>query len=501
MRVTIPTAQGGLNLIDKLDQMGIEYSFQLDNIIPEETSDRVRNGSEKLSERATQTLIGFNVVPNEAVLGADSESIYEIDLGDGTTTDLNTGFTSSDWIQAFFTDGSGSGNVFVCNGSDTPQRIYNDGTLKCEDFTFTVPTGSGSGLDLDDLNYTLNFKNRMYFVEKETFNLYYGDVQAISGELTQFSVAGFVKGGGSISAIANWTQDAGTGVSNLLTIFTTEGEVLVYQGTSPEAADWALVGNYRISRPIGNRFLENLGGDLVVITEQGYLPLSVVLNQDRANRVQISDKINPIVKGKSTTLNWSIHWYSKEGWLLVSAPSSTSRYKYEQHIYNTQTGAWCRFVGMDGWNWLAQGDRLLFCNNAGVYEANVGTSDDGKAITYVNQRAYSKLNGEKVKQPLRVTPNYQSLGGTLDSNVRYGIDFKIGVKQQLLNQGSGNSSFWDESIWDESFWSDENLVERFKSTTYSNTGEYISLGLFGETSTDLEFYSIELLYRGGNGDI
>lgn len=501
MLVEIPTAQKGLNLKDKLDQMGIEYSFQMDNIIPEETADRVRKGSEKISDKATEILIGFNVVPNEAVIGANSDSIYEIDLGTGDTTDLNTGFTSSDWIQSYFTDGAGSGNVFICNGEDTPQRIFNDGTLQSVDFGFTVPTGAGSGLDLQDLNYPLNFKNRMYFVEKDTANLYYGDVQAIAGELTQFSLDGFIRDGGSISAIANWTQDAGQGIDNILAIFTTEGEVLIYQGTSPEASDWQLRGNFRISRPIGRRFLSNLGGDLIVLTEQGYLPLSVVLNQDRANRVVISDKINPIVKGKDFTKNWSVHWFSKEGWILVNAPSSASQYKYEQHIYNTQTGGWCRFVGMDSLNWLAQQDRLFYCSSTGVYEANVGTTDNGKAITYINQRAYSKLNGERVKQPIRVKPRYESEGGLLESNIRYGIDFSLGIKQPLLSTGAGVSSFWDESIWDVNFWSDENIVEQFKATTFSNAGYYISLGVFGETSTDLEFYSTELLYRRGNGDI
>ena len=500
-RIDIPTANGGLNLKDKLDQMDISYSFQMDNIIPQETADVLRNGSERLCTRNTEQLIGFNVVPNEAVLGADSSSIFEINLGTGDTTDLNTGFSSSDWFQAYFTDGAGGVNVFVCNGSDTPQRIYNDGTLTCEDFAFTVPTGAGSGLDLDDLFYPLGFKNRMYFVEKDTFNLYYGGVQGIAGELTQFNVSGFVKEGGSISAIANWTQDAGTGVSNLLAIFSTEGEVLVYSGTSPEAADWALIGNYRVTRPVGNRFLSNLGGDLVMITEQGYLPLSTVLSQDRANKVSISDKINPIVKGKDFTDNWSIHWYSKEGWLLVNAPSSTSRYKYEQHIYNTQTGGWCRFVGMDALNWLAQEERLFFCSKKGVYEANVGTTDDGHDISYVNQRAYSKLGGEQVKQPLREKPRYKSLGGAINSNVRYGIDFKLGSGQKLFNAGFGKSSYWDEAIWDESFWSDENLVEQFKSTSFSRAGDFISLGIFGSSNSELEFYSIELLYRGGNGDI
>jgi hypothetical protein len=498
MIVDIPTARSGLNLKDRLDQMPISYSIQMDNIIPEETADRVRKGHVEISTSPIDTLIGFNVDPNEAVIGATTNTISEINLSTGVLTQLATGFTSSDWVQTFFTDGAGGGSVFICNGEDTPQRIYDDGTLQCGDFGFTAPSGPGSGLDLTDLSYPLGFKNRMYFVEKGTFSLYYGDLQAIAGELTQFNVSGFVRDGGSILGIANWTQDAGQGFDNLLAIFTTEGEVLIYQGTSPEASDWQLRGNYRISRPIGRRFFTNLGGDLIVITEQGYLPLSAVLSQDRANRVQVSDKINPIVKGKDFTEKWGIHWYSKEGWVLVNAPFGNNTGKYEQHVYNIQTGGWCRFVGMDAFSWLVQKDRIFFCNSKGVFEANVGFTDNNKAITYVNQRAYSKLDVDNNKQPIRIRPRYNSEGGFLNSNVKYGIDFSLGEKQRISSAGIGVSAFWDEAIWDESFWSDENKVENFKASMFSNIGKYISVGFFGETDINLEFYSTELLYRRGN---
>lgn len=502
MRITIPTANLGLNVKDKLDQMAEGYSFQLDNIIPQETADIVRNGCEKVCDRATNILISFNSNNVNELIGAGNGSIFLINTADGSTTDLATGFESDDWVQSYFTDGAGNSSVYLTNGVDTPQRIYYTAdiegivTITCEDVGYTsVDT------DMNNMLGSLSLKNRNYFFEKDSMNIYYGDLQAITGALVQFNIAPFARDGGSIAGIANWSQDAGQGIDDLLVIFTTEGEAFVYEGDSPEDTNWALRGVFRISKPIGKRFHQSLGGDLMIITDGGFLPLSMVLNSDRANNVAISDKVNPIVKIKDTGTNdWSINYFSKESWVIINTPATGSQYSHEQYILNINTNAWCRFVGWNASDFVVADNRLFYANN-GVYEANVGNTDNSKNITYVNQRAYSRLLGKKVKIPIRLTPRYNSSGGFIQSNVRYGIDFKLGLKQAFKSDGGGNSSYWDEAIWDEAFWSDENVIDSYKATTYTNAGEYISVGIYGTTNQPLEFYSMDLLYKAGNGDV
>ena len=302
----LPTAQGGLNLRDSLDVMPERDCIQMDNVIPDVGVDRVRPGFREISENSAAILMSYNEVGSEEVLAADSGSVYTVDLSDGSFTLIGSGFTNNDWLYTSFADGAGAIHTIMANGSDVAQD-YNGTTLA--NVGFTIPGGV-------TLNKPLSFKNRLYFVDEGTTDLYYGGVQSISGTLTQFPLAGFFKLGGEIAGIANWTQDAGEGIDDLLVVFSTEGEVLLYRGTSPAASDWSLRGVFRISRPIGKRFVEKMGGDLVVLTEQGYFPLSQVLNQDRANRVAISDKINPIVNGKDFT-----HHFFTPGWFATDYES------------------------------------------------------------------------------------------------------------------------------------------------------------------------------------
>ncbi len=490
MKINLPTSNGGLNLRDSLDAMAINDCIQMDNLIPDVGVDRVRKGFTEISTDATDSLIGYNVVGSETVLTARTGTVYSLNVSTGTRTSLKTGLANSDWVYTSFTDGAGLVNVVMCNDADISQ-IYNGSTLA--NIGFTIPAGIV-------LSSPLSFKNRLYFVDNGTTDIYYGGVQATSGTLTKFSVGSFLKKGGTIKTIQNWTQDAGEGVDDLLVIISSEGEVLLYRGLSPVDSSWSLRGTFQISRPVGKRCATKMGGDLIIITEQGYFPLSQVLNQDRANRVAVSDKINPIMKDKDfNDSNWSINWFSKEGWVFVNSPSST-QYFHEQHVLNFKTGAWCRFIGMDALSWLVLGDKLYFCNSNGVFEANSGTTDNGSHITYYKQQAYSKFDTDNLKQIMRIKPRYGVVGG-ITFNKKINIDFKDGKVRTASSSQTGNQAVWDEAIWDESFWTDEYKIKSFKSSVSSRVGTFISLGIFGNTKEELTFNSLEVLLKVGNGDI
>ena len=488
--LNLPTAQGGLNLKDSLDMMNERDCIQMDNIIPDVGVDRVRKGFIEISTDSTDILMSFNENGNEQVLTAITDTIFKLNTSTGVRTSLGTGFTTSNWLYTSFTDASGAIHTIMGNGVDIAQKY--DGTTLAN-VGFTIPSGV-------ILNKPLSFKNRMYFVDEGTMDLYYGGVQSISGTLTKFSVAGFFKLGGSIQAIANWTQDAGEGVDDLLVILSSEGEILLYRGISPESSDWSLRGVFRISKPIGTRCLTKLGGDLLIITQQGYFPLSSILNKDRANGVSISDKINPIVEGKDFEKKWSIHWYSKEGWILINAPSKVESYSYEQHILNYKTGAWCRFIGMDAESWLVINDNIYFCNSSGVFEANTGFKDNMLPITYYKQQAYNRFGTDSPKQVLRIKTRYATVG-EFEFNKKINIDFKTGREQGAKITSTGKEAIWDEAIWDESFWTDEYLINSFKSGVSSRVGTYVSIGIFGRTNEELSFNSLGILLKVGNGDI
>lgn len=489
MIVNLPSSQGGLNLKDSLDAMDIRYAIQMDNILPDTNRDVLRSGCKLLTDTPANNLMTFNQKGDEALLFSYDGDVYKLN-SDNTETLLQGGFTNDDWQYCSFTDGGGNVNTVLTNGVDNVQRIYIDnGTLTMAS-TYNSAT---------NLNSPCAYKYRMYFAVNDTLTYKYSGSQAIAGNLKSEDLSSIFKQGGRLVNIATWTQNAGTGMANLICFFTSEGEVAVYNGLSPESTDWELVGVFRISKPIGLNCTCQLGGDIIVITQDGYFPLSEVLSQDRANKVEISDKINPIVEGKDFSARWGVYWYSKKGWLLVNAPSTDTGYSHEQHTLVRNTGGWCRFVGWDALCFATLNDNLYFCNSNGIFKANEGTDDNGVKITYYLQKAYTQLDIPEVKQVLLVKERNQTINQE-NIGTRIGVDFKLEDKHSRLIQLEGTQSMWDVAIWDASYWSTENQVNLLKTPIFSKFGNFISVGILGQSNQSLEFYGLQAKIKTGKGD-
>ena len=168
--------------------------------------------------------------------------------------------------------------------------------------------------------------------------------------------------GGYLVAVANWTQDGGQGIDDLTVFVTSEGEVLVYTGSNvADADDWILRGSYKIGRPIGYKCCLSYQGDVVIITQDGYIPLSSALAVDKVNSPQIaySDIIRDLVcdrtKIYASRAGWQGIIYARGGYAIFNVPL----YKgFEQHVINVNTGAWCRFTDINSHCWAEFNNRL-----------------------------------------------------------------------------------------------------------------------------------------------
>lgn len=483
----LSSSYGGLNVADALDNMQPQYAIQMDNIIPDVDGDRVRKGYIKKLSTATSVLIPILRGNTKKLIGAHVQDLTVYD--DFEVESSKSGFSSDNWTYADFTDGAGVVHTILANGSDTPQ----DYTSSLNNVGYTL-TGFPS------LDCPLAFKNRLYFISGD-FQIAYSGIQSISGELTAFDVGSFFKKGGKLLSIANWTQDAGNGADDLFVLISTEGEVLIYAGTSPETYDWRMIGTFSIAKPVGKRCWVQLGADLTLITQRGYFPLSTVLSDLRANRALLNQKIDGITQGRDFTKRWEIHYRPSTNWLIVNVPSDTGIYSYEQHVCNLNTNAWCRFVGMDANSWAVLGDELYFCNGQGIFQADTGTTDDGANITFCLQKAYNNFGTPLKKQLMRVVPHYYS---TTDETIYKKIlsDFGNGKNRIFVHrENSGINTYWDTAIWDESFWSDETNVHSTRGSVTSKVGNYISVGYYGRVRNEFILYSTGLIIKQATGHI
>ena len=152
--------------------------------------------------------------------------------------------------------------MLLVNGADTPQ-VFNGSTLS--NSTISGPTVT----DLIGVNV---HKNRIYAWESNSQSFWYGATNAIGGIFKEFNLSRVGNFGGDLIAMATWNHDRGDGVDDYALFMMSSGEVLLYDGSDPEdAANWSLIGVFKIGSPIAVRGIKKVAGDVVIITDQDFV--------------------------------------------------------------------------------------------------------------------------------------------------------------------------------------------------------------------------------------
>jgi hypothetical protein len=256
-----------------------------------------------------------------------------------------------------------------------------------------------------DADRRQRFQSRLYFVQKDTLKCWYLPAGSISGAASALDFSGIFKLGGYLVAMGTISIDGGNGPDDYAAFITSEGEVGVYAGTDPASSTtWAIVGRYQIGRPIGRRCLVQVGGDLGVITEDGFVPLSIAIRLERAQQQSVSisltirNAVQEAVRLYKSNFGWEAIGYPLGGYALFNIPQSENSVAV-QFVMNIQTKAWCRFTGMNANCWALYQGRLYFGGNDGVvYLADEGFADNGSdregniktAFTYCGMRGRIK---------------------------------------------------------------------------------------------------------------
>ena len=387
---SIPAPVGGWNARDGIADMDIRDAIRLDNYFPTGEGVSLRKGTARFVtisgvSSAPETLMVYSSGATTKMLACANNAIYDASTTGTVSSTLDTGLSNNRWSY----ENMGGYIVFV-NGADTPRKF--DGT------TVSTTVITGSGLTPTDLIYVCQAKQRLFFIEKNTLSAWYLDAAAIAGTAHELDFSGYCKLGGKLIAIGNWTRDGGSGSDDLVVFLTDKGEALVYEGTDPsDATKWSLVGVFRIGEPIGNRPMLNVGADLIIITNDGFVPLSKVLPIDRvgAEKIAISDKIrnavNSAAKTNGTKFGWQAVFYAGANWGLFNIPT-TEGTAADQYVMNTITGTWCKFKGMKATCWTIYNKELYFGAPGGfVVKADVsGNKDDTLAAV----QAFANIQGD-----------------------------------------------------------------------------------------------------------
>lgn len=359
-----------------------------------------------------------------------------------------SGLTGGDWVAEQFATAGGT-FLRAVNGSDTP-LVY-DGTT-------WGTTPAITGVTDTTLSFVWAYQQRLFFVQDGTLDAWYLSVDAIGGAAVKLPLGGVFNRGGSLLFGATWSTDSGDGLTEQCVFITTEGEVAVYRGSDPSsAADWAKVGVYRIGRPLGKNAWIKAGGDLVIATDIGFVPLSQAIQRDvaalapAAVSYPIETAWNEAVSQRPTD-GWDCEVWPTRQMVLVTLPEA-SGYENAMFIANARTGAWAKFTGWSG-TWLRLfRDRMFFGTSIGtVIEAEVGGYDLGEP--YVCSLV-PRFDDIKTPASLKVSKLARAvLLATAEPNDRLSVqtDYMIDLPSPPDVAQPATGDVWDSGTWGTSLW-------------------------------------------------
>lgn len=470
---SIPAPVGGWNTRDSLADMSQSDATILDNWFPRLSDVKIRGG---YTSHATglvspvEALMPWNGPSSSKYFAAAGANIYNITNAGAVGAADVASLTSARWQSVNFGTSAGA-FLYLVNGADAPR--YYDGT------SWTVPTITGSGLTASNLVSIAMFKRRLLFCENNKLGFWYFPVETLAGAISYFDLSPLCARGGYLMAIGTWTRDGGAGLDDFAVFFTSNGEIIVYQGSNPaDASAWSLVGVFNHAIPIGRRCLTKYGSDLLVLTQDGFTPLSVSLINDRlSQRQSLSTKIQgaaiAAVTDHRSKFGWQSIQYPRGNMLIVNVPTVENS-TAEQYVMNTTTSAWCRFTAQNANVFGMLGDNLYFGGSGAVYKADSGLNDNGANITGDAQTAYSYLRQRGTVKNFKMARPILATDGTLSVAMEAMVDYATHIPTITPSFTAPTSVAWDDGVWDVSAWSDvEQIIKSWQ--TISGTGYAVAL--------------------------
>lgn len=507
---SFPAPVRGLIENENLAMNGGAGASVMENWFPLQSTVRVRGGAlmvATIGSSPVLSLIPYNTGNVSKLFAASATAVYEITAFNTTTPPAAafSGQTSGRWSYVQF--GTSAGNYIVmANGTDSAR--YYDGTTWAALTAVSTPIAI-TGVTTSTLSHLWIHGTRIWAVQKGTLDAWYLPVDQIGGAMTRFPLASTFERGGSLLFGSSWSSDSGDGMDDRCGFFTTEGEVAVYEGTSPASAStWSKIGRYDFGSPVGSTVMR-AGGDVLLSTTDGIIPLSQVVSTDPAGLAvkAVTRPIEPswrrAVKLRDTTLPFITLKWAKENMGIVGLP-----HRNETFVVNVTTGAWGKYTGWDVQSLGLYADNAYFGDSTGsVFLCEGSGADDG--LPYV---ARLQLLPDHLKAPGRtkalhlmraifraLAPFTASLSSTTD----YQRDFPT---PPAAAADDTSPALWDVGQWDVSQWDDspdseerQTITTQWRSVGRSgfSAAPQVQITSGGARRPDAELVTIDMTYEVG----
>jgi hypothetical protein len=420
---------------------------------------------------------------NQHMYAANAASLYDV-TASSIPTLVKTGQASGNYFATQMENASGS-YLFAGNDAGDYLLRYESAistwvTLNAGQITGPPGTTVVAG---HNLAYAWKYRNRLYFIEGGTMNAYYLATDAIGGLLKAIPLSGAASKGGKLLFGAAWTIDAGDGLDDKCVFVTDQGECLIFTGSDPsDASNWRQEGRYQVPKPMGMNAHVLLGGDLLIATVDGIVPLSAAITKD-AEQLQLTMLTTPIrsmwreeVLAKSNWA-WTMERWDEFGAMFVTWPGGPVGERRCAAV-NTASGAWARMVGWDATCFIRMRGDMFFGNQDGrIMQADRTGYDDG--VPYV----CTIVGGWEIFQSPSQTCVWHQARASFAAAAREPFNPHISACVDYVielpippNPGPdpGVLDVWDQGLWDEALWDQPTVTV----PTVRNTG-WVSVGATG----------------------
>lgn len=401
---TMPPPSSGLDLVTPIDNMEPTSALELNNIFPGAGAPTVRLGYLQFADLGTASPIQFmHEYPLQdgtaQLIAAQSTKLYSINSS-GTVTNISKvgGYTSGAWNKEMF-----RGNFYVANssGSDVPQVYTGTGTA-----ADIVASGGPSG-GLAKLCNVSSYRLRLYFIEKNSMLMWYHTTENVTFTtgtplLKSYDFSGIFRRGGYLLFTGSYTNQTAQTSQDLFMAVSSEGEIVLYSGYSPDDPNWSLVAHFIIGKPLGPKAFIRINQDVWIITQQGIVPVSALFQTDPEQALNVvSYKINPLITQYATQVALSEMWngffWPAGRRVYVTLPDSTATSTLL--VYSIDSKSWTQFTLYSTEHSIASckyNNLPFYGSNTGkIYQGETGYADAvvgtgaGESIAFQARCAFS----------------------------------------------------------------------------------------------------------------
>lgn len=505
----------GINQVDPLSQMDPKDAIFMYNMISYRYGTKVRQGYKQwattVGPGGVKTIIPYtgSVLANDRLFVTGTDGIYDV-----------TASVATPAVELAFPGVLGNSGMGIWQAVTTLAGFF---MAYCDEqygyYRYTESTDTWvkttalevTGVDPALLVFVMAFKERLWFIQKNTSYAWFLPTGAIIGAATQFNFGNKFKHGGTLQALYNWTIQGSTGPQNYLVAISSSGEILIYGGDDPtDANNWEIVGSWYIGTvPVGRRIGGNIGGDLYILSIAGLQPLNKIVqgNQTQIENIEVSRKVSPAVRALMLVSfqqnGWEVKLYPSQDALFVTSPVQTG-FPSTQFVQSLNNQGWSVFQSMpiftgDVW----RGNFYFGALDGNVYVISGDTDNQPRTGTGGGVSISSSVLGsfQDYEEPgvyhtgMFIRPVFLSTAQPVyEVEMRYDYDISEVFSPGLPVTPTG--ALWDIGIWDVSLWSGQ-YIELEAVNGATGIGRAMAVGLSMQTSAETTLVRYDIMYDTG----